>query len=112
MLKEMTEGAGNRPGASVREITGHVSHRERDDNYRGLIAQLGTDWRVIVCREGIQWIMQRRDGARAGRARWRGVGYFTTQEALLRVSRASCAHADPAALATLAMLPDHFEGGR
>ena len=87
-----------------------LNHRESDDNYDRVVARLDDRWRVIVCRDDVQWILQRRDGERAGRARWTGVGYFLTREALLRVSRASCAWIDPAALAVLEALPEHFGG--
>ena len=88
-----------------------ASHRESDDDYARVVARLDDRWRVIVCRDDLQWILQRRDGERAGRARWTGVGYFLTREALLRVSRASCVRVDPAALSALAALPEHMTGG-
>ena len=30
------------------------SHRERDDNYQGVIVQLAPRWRIIECRDAIQ----------------------------------------------------------
>ncbi len=51
------------------------SHRESDDNYARVVARLDDGWRVIVCRDDLQWILQRRDGERAGGARWAGVVY-------------------------------------
>ena len=30
------------------------SHRERDDNYHAIVAQLSPRWRVIVCADGMQ----------------------------------------------------------
>ena len=36
------------------------SHRERDDNYQGVIVQLDPRWRIIECRDAIQWIIQKR----------------------------------------------------
>ena len=83
-------------------------HQESADGYVHVVARLCPRLRVIICRDGIQWILQRRDGERRGRARWAGLGYFRTREALLRVSRASCTGIDPAALAALAALPEHF----
>ncbi len=83
-------------------------HHESADEYSGIVARLSASYRVITCKDQIQWILQRRDGERHGRARWAGVGYFRTREALLRMSRALCARIDPAALAALAALPEHF----
>ena len=92
--------------------TGNVvlSHRERDNNYIWVLAQLCPDWRVIECKDAIQWIVQRRDGESAGRARWAGRHYTMEREALLLCCRASCARPDPAALAVLQSLPDNHRG--
>ena len=63
-----------------------TSHRERDDNYRDVIALLAPRWRVICCRDGIQWILQKKEASHAGP--WRGVKYCTTKN-LLGVSAAN-----------------------
>lgn len=63
---------------------GHAtSHRESDDNYRNVIHRM-SGWRVIVCRDGRQWIIQ--NGRSSGRrgAEWKGGSYCTTLGALLR----------------------------
>ena len=83
-------------------------HHETTGDYYGVIARLCARHRIIVCKDQMQWILQRRDGERHGWARWAGVGYFLTREALIRSSRALCARIDPAALETLAALPEHF----
>ena len=88
-----------------------VDNRETADDYPHIVARLSDRWRVIVCPAGIQWILQRRDGQRAGRARWAGVSYCQTREALLRLCRTFSARVDPAALSTLAALPEHITGG-
>ena len=87
------------------------SHRESDDNYDCVVARLDDGWRVIVCRDDLQWILQRRDGERVGRARWTGVGYCRTRESLLRLCRAACARIDPSEWAVLAALPESITGG-
>ncbi len=84
---------------------------ETADHYPGVVAQINCRWRVILCSAGIQWILQRRDGERAGGTRWAGVGYCQTREALLRLCRASSERVDPAALSALAALPEHITGG-
>lgn len=58
------------------------SHRERDDAYRNVVAQLAPRWRVIICRDGIQWILQRKEASHGGP--WRGVSYNTNRDGLLR----------------------------
>lgn len=85
------------------------SHRERGDNYIWLVVQLSPNWRVIQCKDHLQWIIQRRDGQRSGRARWTGRHYCLTREALLRDGRTSCVDADPIAWAVLEQLPERYE---
>ena len=58
---------------------------EESDNYPNVVARLGGDWRVIVCRDGIQWIVQRRTGKRHGRARWEARSYCRSREGLIRL---------------------------
>ena len=102
-------GARHATAARVSYMTRRpASHHESADAYRDIVARLGPRHRVIIYKDQLQWILQRRDGQRHGRARWAGVGYCMTREALLRASRASCARIDPAALAALAALPEHI----
>lgn len=82
------------------------NHREAADDYRGELARLNDGFRVIVCKDGLQWIIQRRDGWTAGAPRWTGFRYHLTRDALIAACRASCAPCDPAALAMLATLPE------
>lgn len=81
------------------------SHRERDDDYRDVVCILSDRWRVIVCRDGLQWIIQRRDGERFGQTRWTGIHYCTSREALIRLSRALQPQAEAGAHERLAALP-------
>ncbi|SDZ58496.1 hypothetical protein SAMN05444004_12529 [Jannaschia faecimaris] len=64
-----------------------MSHRERDDSYHDVVAQLSSRLRVITCEDKIQWILQKRDGFRSGKPRWTGISFCTTKRALLRESR-------------------------
>ena len=84
-------------------VTEPPSHRERDDGYKGVVAQLTTRWRVIVCKDGMQWIVQQKESSHGGP--WRGVSYHTNRDGLLRacgsLEAASCG-----ALEALAALPD------
>jgi hypothetical protein len=66
-------------GVAVTELP---SHRERDDGYKGVVAQLTTRWRVIVCKDGMQWIAQQKESSHGGP--WRGVSYYTNREGLIR----------------------------
>jgi hypothetical protein len=86
-----------------------VQHRESADDYHRVVAVLNDGWRVIECRDGIQWILQRRAGERHGMARWDSRSYCQTSEALNRVCRASAGAIDPAAVAVLTSLPSMIE---
>jgi len=89
------------------EATG--SPHETSDSYRGNVAQLCPQHRVIVCKDAIQWILQRRKNGGAERP-WRAVGYYRTRDALIRVCATSCGRMDPAAMAVLLTLPDIIGG--
>ena len=58
-----------------------------------LILRLTHRWRIILCRQGLQWILQRRENLHGGA--WRGLRYFRTSKALIeecgRLGLLSCA---------------------
>jgi hypothetical protein len=87
-----------------------ATHHETSDDYTGIVAQVCPRHRVVICKDAIQWILQRRDAQRAGRPRWTGIGYFRTRSALIAVSRTVCARIDPNAMAILAALPGTIGG--
>ena len=57
--------------------------REESDNYPVVVAVLTDRWRVIVCRDGLQWILQRRKAV-VGDPVWQGRSYCSSRDALLR----------------------------
>jgi hypothetical protein len=57
-----------------------VSRQESADDYPGVVAELGK-WRVVECRDGEQWILQRKSGT------WEARSFCRTSEALRRVVR-------------------------
>ena len=81
------------------------SHREADDNYRGEVLRYG-HWRIIVCRDHLQWIIQRQTRALSPAGpRWKAEHYCATKKAVMRLW--------PGSLATVqqldAMLPEHVK---
>lgn len=88
-------------------MTALLDHREGSDTYHGeLFRREG--FRVIVCKDGIQWIVQRITRDRSPRGGdWRPIGYCLTRAGVARVWAASGA---PNASAIDA-LPDHFTRG-
>ena len=85
------------------DVTAPQTHRERDDGYKGVVAQLAPRWRVIACRDGIQWILQRKEASHGGP--WRGVSYHTNRDGLLRAC-GSLEAASRGALEALEVFPE------
>src|SRR5262245_43759505 len=68
--------------------TGNSTTREEADFYFGIIARLNVRWRVITCKHGIQFILQRcREVGGSREPRWVGISYCQTTEALRRCVR-------------------------
>lgn len=79
--------------STSQEETAHPKasrQREESDSYSSVAALLNQDWRVIVCRDGIQWILQRRAGMRHGQPRWDSRSYCRTRSGLVRAIRENC----------------------
>ena len=93
-------------------LLGPACNREESENYRAIIAKLNAGWRVIECREAIQWILQRRAGMRRGEPRWDGRCYCRTRQGLMRRVRELAGECDGGALVIISSLPDFMEGGR
>ncbi len=81
-----------------------LSPRERDDDYRAIIHQ-HENWRVIVCKDSIQWIIQRAKKVGTER-RWHGVSYVTTKQSLIALWSAKARTSAPA----LTNLPPSIRG--
>ena len=60
---------------------------ETSDLYMGVVARPLTNLRIAVCRNGIQWLVQVRDGSRHGAARWKTCAYVTTRPGLIAAVR-------------------------
>ena len=74
-----------------------MSRREGDDDYDNIVAQLGPDWRVIVCVDDWQWIVQERKGGA-----WRSRKFCTSRDGVIRWVKGK------PGWEVLASLPDHF----
>jgi hypothetical protein len=87
-----------------------MSRTEVADDYCGFVAQLNANWRVVECRDRIQWILQRRGSPKMPRRNdWRARSYCRSSKALIRCTREYCGAIDAAAAAILAALPDWIE---
>lgn len=87
-----------------------MSTREAADDYTGIVLMLNENWRVIVCRDGIQWILQHRGSPKTSRKDdWRGRSYCRTSEALRRCTREYAGIVSSTALEILAGFPVRIE---
>jgi hypothetical protein len=100
------------PGQDNRVATaaGIPSHREKDDSYRSVIVQFAPRWRVIVCKDGVQWIIQHRTADSLHRGVWRGRSYMTTRDSLIKACARVEPLSDPSVMAILSALPDRIGG--
>lgn len=58
------------------------SRMESADYYDDVILHLTARWRIIFCKDRIQWIIQKKEASHEGP--WRGVSYHTCRDSLLR----------------------------
>lgn len=86
-----------------------TSTREEAEDYRGFVAQLNDEWRVVVCRSAVQWILQRNGGYRHGAARWTPVGFYRSRQGLIAAVRVRCGQVDPDAAEIIDALPAWIE---
>ena len=87
-----------------------LAHRERDDEYREVIVQLTPRWRVIVCKDYLQWIIQKRTAEPLHRGVWRSQSYVTSRNSLIRLCASLELLSDDTVCATLDALPEQFSG--
>ena len=86
------------------------SHKESDDHYHDVVAQLAPRWRAIVCKDYLQWIIQKRTAEPLHAGIWRGVSYVTSRSSLIRLCASLELLSDPLARARLEALPEQFSG--
>lgn len=76
-------------------IRTQTNRRETSDTYEGVLFRKDR-YRVSVCRDGIQWLLQRRrHRISPGGAAWDNISYCTTRAALMRRYREYCGHTAP-----------------
>jgi hypothetical protein len=66
--------------SSLAAHSAHGETREESPAYRNVVVRFGSDWRVIECLQGIQWIIQRHGDLRSvAGGRWRSRGYYRSR---------------------------------
>ena len=94
------------PVALEQTPTHTSTHRESDDNYQWVAATLADHLRVIVCRNRIQYIPQRRyaDGLRG--AAWRSLCHCAYKTSLIKACEGLESRSGPVSTVPLAALPE------
>ena len=80
--------------------------RERDDLYIKVIVRPSIRWRVILCAQGLQWIIQKRSTKRPNRGVFIGKSFHTTRKSLLEACSTLQLLDSPRILASLLDLPE------
>ena len=93
------------PPKTARLSTSHISHRERDDAYIGTIIQFSPRWRLVLCKDQIQWIIQKKESSHRGF--WRSKQYLTCKDSVFEASGRLGLLSDPKVEAVLHALPKH-----
>ena len=105
MLDQFSNTSTPTPRKNARLSNSHISHRERDEAYLGTIVQFSPRWRLILCKDQMQWIIQKKESSRRGD--WRGLKYVTSRESVFVACGKLELFFDPEVEATLRRLPDH-----
>ncbi len=92
---------------NIQNIKARRAISEQADNYPNVVVQSGFSWRVIECRNGIQWIIQIGPGKVLAGARWRSQS-CRTKNALIGSLQRHMGEIDPNKLAILDALPERI----
>ena len=82
------------------------THREISEFYTGVIINLAPRWRVVICKDRIQYILQYRSSKHWNKGMWLGKSYPTTRDALRRICSSRGLLSDPETRALLEALPE------
>ena len=108
MLDQLLKTSTPTPHQTGRLSTSHISHRERDEAYLGTIVQFSPRWRLVLCKDQMQWIIQKKESSRRGD--WRGLKYLTCKDSVLKASGSLGLLSDPKVKAVLHALPMRARG--
>ena len=86
----------------------HLSNRERDDCCTNIVLQLSPRWRIITCKHGIQWILQKRSVAPPNTGTWAGKSYATTRDGLIAACSGRGLLSESSMVVILSALPDRI----
>ena len=82
-----------------------LSHKERDDHYFAVLAMLTPRWRVILCKSGSQFILQRHFAETEHSGAWRANSFHVSRNSLMKACVTLGLLSDPKMEQLLADLP-------
>lgn len=82
-----------------------LSHKERDDHYFAVLAMLTPRWRVILCKSGSQFILQRHFAETEHSGAWRANSFHVSRNSLMKACVTLGLLSDPKMEQLLAGLP-------
>ena len=96
------------PLANTLRVAEHItpSHRERDETYSRIVTQCRDNWRIIRCKRGLQWIIQKRSTGRPNLGVFIGKSFHTTRQSLIEACSRLQLLDDPKILQSLLDLPE------
>ena len=81
---------------------------ESSGDYGRVVLTLSPQWRIIECRQGIQWIIQKCKGMRYGTTRWDSCHYLTSRDGLITVCHRLKLPLDPKTFCRINSLPEYL----
>lgn len=82
--------------------------REESESYPAVVLRINSDWRLIICKDAIQWILQKQSGTDKSEPRWRGLKYNRTKMGLVRSLRDCGLHGEPVVQWMVGLLPERL----
>lgn len=93
------------PSKTAGQPAQSLSHKERDDNYFAVVAMLAPRWRVILCKNGIQYVLQCHFAETAHSGAWRANSFHVSRDSLIKACVTLGLLSDPKMEQLLAGLP-------
>ena len=98
------------PLANTLGVAGDTNHSrlERDESYFQIVVHCRDNWRIIRCKRGLQWIIQKRSTGKPNRGVFIGKSFHTTRQSLIEACSRLQLLDDPKILQSLLDLPEHI----
>lgn len=85
-----------------------LNRGEKYNDYHRVVLRINDKWRVIVCQDGIQWILQIRKGKHQGKPAWRARAYLTSKFGLQNYIREMIGEISGESTSELDKFPDRI----